>query len=288
MCGRYTLTVPAEVVAEMFGVDAPLDDDVRLYGPRYNVAPTQDVPVIRAADLRSRARAERETAAGAGEGGGEGPPRRRLDLLRWGLVPWWADDPSIGNKMINARAESAADRPAYRESFRGRRCLVVADGFYEWAAEPGGKQPFWIHAPDGRPFAFAGLWSRWRQGGGPPLETFTILTRDAAPGLRHLHDRMPVILDPADHDLWLDPANDDPEALAAAIDRARADFATRRVDRRVNRPENDGPELLRERPPGPAGEPPGDSPAASGAAPVQRSLFEGAALAGVTGRGDED
>jgi len=280
VCGRYTLTVPAEVVAEVFGVDAPLDDDVRLYGPRFNVAPTQDVPVIRAGDLRRA----RETADGAGETRDERGPRRRLDLLRWGLVPWWADDPSIGTRMINARSESAADSPAYRESFRNRRCLVAADGFYEWASERGGRQPYWVHAPHGSPFAFAGLWSRWRQGGGEPLETFTILTRDAAPGIRHLHDRMPVILDPADHDLWLDPANDDPAALAAAVERARVDLATRRVDRRVNRPENDGPELLRERPPGPDD----DVAGAAGSRPVQRSLFEGAALAKEGDRGDED
>lgn len=284
MCGRYTLTVPAEVVAEVFGVDAPLDDDVRLYGPRFNVAPTQDVPVIRAGDAGALPRAPRESAAAGEAERPAGGPRRRLDLLRWGLVPWWADDPSIGNRMINARSESAADSSAYRDSFRSRRCLVVADGFYEWAAEPGGKQPYWVHAPDGRPFAFAGLWSRWRRGGGEPLETFTILTRDAAPGIRHLHDRMPVILDPADHDLWLDPANDDPEALAAAVERARVDLATRRVDRRVNRPENDGPELLRERPPGPDDEAAG----AAGSEPVQRSLFEGAALAKEGDRGDED
>ena len=284
MCGRYTLTVPAEVVAEVFGVDAPLDDDVRLYGPRFNVAPTQDVPVIRAVDLRRARETAAEGAVGPEE---EGSPRRRLDLLRWGLVPWWADDSSIGNRMINARAESVADKPAYRDSFRSRRCLVVADGFYEWASEPGGKQPYWIHAPDGRPFAFAGLWSRWRKGCGDPLETFIILTRDAAPGIRHLHDRMPVILDPADHDLWLDPSNDDPEALAAAVERARTDLATRRVDRRVNRPENDGPELLRERPPEPAGETPDEAPGEAGAEPLQRSLFEGAAIAGVVERDDD-
>lgn len=276
MCGRYTLTVPTEVVAELFGVNAPLDDDVRLFEPRYNVAPTQDVPVIRAAD----AGRTRETAAAVAGDEPAAAPRRRLDLLRWGLVPWWADDPSVGNRMINARAESAPDKPAYRDSFRSRRCLVAADGFYEWAAETGGKQPYWIHAPDGRPFAFAGLWSRWRKGGGDPLETFTILTRDAAPGIRHLHDRMPVILDPADHDLWLDPANDDPAALAAAIERARTDFSTRRVDRRVNRPENDAPELLLERPPEPEPAASGGPLGEGGGEPVQRSLFEGAALAG--------
>lgn len=226
MCGRYTLTVPADQIAEVFelpGMPAG-------YHPRYNIAPTQDAPVIRVL----------EEAGGA----------RRCDLLRWGLVPFWADDPAIGNKLINARAESAATKPSFRDGFRKRRCLVVTDGFYEWRKEGGGKQPYWIHRPDGRPFAFAGLWSRWDKGTGegqPPLETFTILTRDALPEVAEIHPRMPVILAREDHDAWLDPGVQDPDLLAPLLQRpVGSGLELRRVSRRVNSPANDDPEVLQE------------------------------------------
>jgi putative SOS response-associated peptidase YedK len=159
-------------------------------------------------------------------------------------VPYWADDPSIGNRMINCRAETAAEKPAYRDHFRRHRCLVVADGFYEWRAEAGGKQPYWIHRPDGRPFAFAGLWSRWRGGKEQDvkLDTFTIVTVDAAPSLRDLHDRMPAILDPADWAAWLDPRIERPADVHALLARAEgATLATRRVSRRVNKADEEGP-----------------------------------------------
>ncbi|HEX2163312.1 MAG TPA: SOS response-associated peptidase [Thermoanaerobaculia bacterium] len=220
MCGRYTLTVPAEVVAELFALD-----EVPELAPRYNIAPTQEAPVIRL-DPRPD------------------PPRRRLHLLRWGLVPYWADDPSIGNRMINCRVETAAEKPAYREVFRRHRCLVVADGFYEWKKDPGGKQPFWAHRPDGRPFAFAGLWSRWRHGGGR-LDTYTILTTEPSPHLAPLHDRMPAILDPADWSAWLDPEVSDPVELRAMIARADGrDLALRPVGRQVNTASYDEPDCV--------------------------------------------
>jgi putative SOS response-associated peptidase YedK len=224
MCGRYTLSTPAEVIAELFELD-----EVPALEPRYNIAPTQEAPVVR---LDPR-----------------GPtPRRRLHLLRWGLVPWWADDPTIGNRMINARAESAAEKRAFADHLRRHRCLVVADGFYEWRKEEGGKQPYWIHRPDGRPFAFAGLWSRWRPrdepAGGEKLDTFTILTVDAAPAVRPLHDRMPAILDPADWSAWLDPARDDPAAAQALLARADGGLTLRRVGRRVNKPDHDAPDCI--------------------------------------------
>ena len=179
---------------------------------------------------------------------------RELVMLRWGLVPFWAKDPGIGNKMINARAETAHEKPAFRNSFTKRRCLVVTDGFYEWKKEAEGKQPYWIHRPDGRPFAFAGLWSRWDGGkdgelaeGEEPLETFTILTCPALPELREVHHRMPVILAREDQDGWLDPANHDRDALAAMLRRpVGSGLELRRVSRRVNSPANDTPDLLRE------------------------------------------
>jgi putative SOS response-associated peptidase YedK len=221
MCGRYTLSAPAEVVAELFELA-----EVPALERRYNIAPTQEAPVVRLAR----------------DGG------RRLHLLRWGLVPYWADDPSIGSRMINCRAESAAEKPAYRDHFRRHRCLVVADGFYEWRAEAGGKQPYWIHRPDGEPFAYAGLWSRWDKAG-EPLDTFTILTRDAHPEIAAIHPRMPVVVARDDWAAWLDPALTDREPLADLLRRSTgAGLVTRRVSRRVNSPAHDVPEVLREEP----------------------------------------
>jgi putative SOS response-associated peptidase YedK len=220
MCGRYTLTSSPATVATVFDLDVVPD-----YLPRYNVCPTQEAPVVRVLE------------PGAG---------RRLDLVRWGLVPFWADDPSIGNRMINARAETAADKPAFRDAFRRRRCLVVSDGFYEWKKEAAGKQPYWIHRPDGRPFAYAGLWSRWDKAG-EPLDTFTILTRDAHPDVAAVHDRMPVVLERDAWTPWLDPSLGDKEALGDLLRRSTgAGLAMRRVSRRVNSPANDVPEVLEE------------------------------------------
>ncbi|MCA1688486.1 MAG: SOS response-associated peptidase, partial [Actinobacteria bacterium] len=146
MCGRYTLKTPVEKLAEVFGLD---DASVRL-PPNYNVAPTQEVAAVLA------------------EGG-----ERRLELLRWGLIPSWADDPGIGSRMINARSETAPEKPSFRRAFRERRCLVPADGFYEWKRTNGSKQPYYIHMKEGRPFAFAGLWESWTDDGGPEIRSCT-------------------------------------------------------------------------------------------------------------------
>lgn len=165
--------------------------------PRWNIAPTQDVAAVR-----------------LGEDGA-----RHLDLLRWGLVPHWADDPAIGNRMINARGESVADKPAFRSAFRQRRCLVPADGFYEWKAAGKRKQPHLIRRRDGRPLAFAGLWERWPGPKGAPLpqplETVTIVTTAAAGLIADLHERMPVMLEPEHWGLWLDPRT--PLAMVEAL-----------------------------------------------------------------------
>ncbi len=181
------ITSPVEAIRALFGVEERPN-----LPPRHNVAPTQSVPVVRL------------TA------GGEG---RELVLVRWGLIPHWAKDPSIGNRLINARAESVADKPSFRDAFRRRRCLVVADGFYEWQKLGTRKQPFLIRLKNREPFAFAGLWSRWRTPEGGDLDTCTIITTDANPLLAPIHDRMPVILAPADHACWLDPAAGDPRPL---------------------------------------------------------------------------
>ncbi len=187
--------------------------------PRYNIAPSQEVAAIRSV-------ATTETAA-----------RRELAWLQWGFIPRWARDP-VG-RPINARSETVSEKPSFRESFLDRRCLIVADGFYEWRKEGSFKQPYWIRLADGAPFAFAGLWDNWRAPGGEPLDTCTILTTEANERLRPLHDRMPVILDRGHHEAWLAVSN--PAADLQGLMRPLAsDLVTyRAVSRRVNRPEYD-------------------------------------------------
>ena len=188
----------------------------------YNVTPRAEVPVV---------------AESKGE--------RVLDLVRWGLIPSWAKDMKIGDRMINARAESVADKPAFREAFRSRRCLVLADGFYEWqAGGPYGKTPHYIRSPDRKPFAFAGLWERWRAPDGAVLETCAIVTTDANERVRELHDRMPVVLAPEHHDLWLDAATDRERLLALLVPAPASRLETFAVSTVVNRPENEGPECV--------------------------------------------
>ena len=169
MCGRFTLTVELGEVAEAFS--AEVSPSWAGHGPRYNVAPTEVVPVVIAA-----------------------PAGRRAGPMRWGLVPPWAAGPRAGATLINARSETAATLPAFRESFRARRCLVPADGFYEWEKRADGKRPYWIRRPGSALFAMAGIWRRRRGDGDAPLATFAILTRDAPASTRWLHDRAPVIL----------------------------------------------------------------------------------------------
>lgn len=191
MCGRFTLTSTPEQLAQCFGLDEPPQA-----APRYNIAPGQDVLAIRV---------DAETS------------RRVAVHPRWGLVPSWAKDAAIGARMINARAETVAEKPAFRGAFRARRCLVPADGFYEWATRHGRKQAHYIGLRDGAPFGFAGLWEHWVDPSGGALESCTLLTRDAIESIRAIHSRMPVILDPAAYEAWLDPALDDPALLAALL-----------------------------------------------------------------------
>jgi putative SOS response-associated peptidase YedK len=226
MCGRYTLSSPVEVVADLFEIAFPNRGMEQLplpeIHPRYNLAPTQEAPF---ALVRER-----------------GAPRT-LALLHWGLIPYWAKAASIGNRMINARAEGVADKPAYSLSFKKKRCLIPADGFYEWKKEGKGKQPYLIRRRDHRPFAFAGLWSAWRNPVGGLVETFTILTTAANSAIKDLHDRMPVILDRKDFSLWLDPKVDDREKLQALLKPSPdADLETVPVSKAVNNPAHDGPD----------------------------------------------
>lgn len=219
MCGRYLLSTPAEKIAAAFGVNRTLPPLVA----RYNIAPTQMIPIIRAED------------------GG-----RALAMVRWGLVPFWAEDPSIGNRLINARAETAASKPAFRAAFERRRCLVPADGFYEWKKiAPKAKQPILIRPADHGPMAMAGLWERWRpkNGEGEPIESCTILTCGPNELIADIHDRMPVILEPHEYDRWLDPEATDAAGLAELLDPYPAELLEAYpVSRRINSPGHEGPE----------------------------------------------
>ncbi|KPK60829.1 MAG: hypothetical protein AMJ59_04305 [Gammaproteobacteria bacterium SG8_31] len=217
MCGRFAFYSPAEAVSRLFSAEAETD-----LVPRYNIAPTQSAPVVRRDE--------------------EGV--RRLSLLRWGLIPFWAKDPSIGSRMINARAETVATKPAFRQAYRKRRCLVLADGFYEWQKVGSGKIPWYIWHGAGAPFAMAGLWESWRGRDDTPLETCTILTTAAGASLAAIHHRMPVVLDSEGVETWLDPEPDGAR-LAAIPERARlAPMEARKVSRRVNSPANEGADLI--------------------------------------------
>lgn len=187
MCGRFTLFGADTLLSREFGVSGfpPLT-------PRYNIAPSQPVAAVRA------------TPAGGG---------RELALLRWGLIPSWSKDPAIGNRLINARSETAREKPSFRNAFRRRRCLIPSSGFYEWQRRERGKQPYFVRMRDGRLFAFAGLWDRWESPDGGAVETCTILTTSANAVLAPIHDRMPVILPKAMWEIWLDPTNQNIEML---------------------------------------------------------------------------
>lgn len=219
MCGRFAFFSAHEAVARLFGVpDAPAIE------PRWNIAPTQYVPVVRTDN------------AGV----------RRLAMLYWGLVPSWAKEKAIGARMINARSETAREKPSFRAAYRKRRCLVLASGYYEWQKLPAGKQPWFITQVGGEPFGMAGLWETWvEKPGEPPLESCTILTSAPSETLARIHDRMPVILGAADHARWLDPRLDDGDAVDALLrEHARAHMQASPVSRRVNNARNEGEQLV--------------------------------------------
>ncbi len=211
MCGRYSLT-KAEELSSFFEIDERPE-----ILPRYNIAPTQDALVVRQDRMG----------------------RRRLIRMMWGLVPHWAKQPQPG-RHINARSETAAVRPAFRDPFRWRRCLVPADGFYEWKHQNGRKQPYHFRLPDGGLFAFAGLWDRWKDRA-KTLHSFTILTTDANQVVRPIHDRMPVILPPRAYPLWLDAAAG-PDDVSDLLEPFAETLVSVAVSTLVNSPNNDGPE----------------------------------------------
>lgn len=219
MCGRFSLRMTLAEVSRSFEASA---DAIEEWSPRFNIAPSQDVVAAR--------------LTGAG---------RELVLLQWGLVPSWYDDPATGGRFINARAESAHIKPTFRDAFWNRRCLVGADGFYEWRSVDGAKQPYYIRRIDGRPFGFAGLWERWKRGPRDAIESCTILTTRPNEVVEPLHDRMPVIVSPEDYDRWLNPRSADLEELEAILQPCPADEITAYpVSRLVNDPANDSPACI--------------------------------------------
>ncbi len=216
MCGRYTLTTPLEALRRLF--DFPQSPN---FAPLYNVAPTMAVPIVR--------HAQGET---------------ELTLMRWGLVPSWAKDISFGARAINARAETVATKPAFREAYVARRCLVPADGYYEWRAEGGVRQPYRMTLPDGGAMGFAGLWERWRPHGamGQSTDTvisFTIVTVAARGPAAEIHDRMPLVVEPNDFDVWLGEGQLGPRDGARLLAPRTIGFTLTRVSTRVNNARND-------------------------------------------------
>ncbi len=217
MCGRYRLSRRKQLVEEYF--DSAGEED---WKPRYNVAPTQPVPIIRQNSKE---------------------PRRETSLFRWGLVPWWAKDSSGAAGMINARLETAATKPAFRDAFKLRRCLIPADGFYEWRKSGKEKQPYCFEVRDGELFAFAGIWGRWKDPSGQILETCSILTTTPNALTAVVHDRMPVILDSDNYDLWLDPRMKDVTAVTEMLKPYDARFMRSfPVSNRINHAANDDEE----------------------------------------------
>lgn len=217
MCGRYAFYSPAEAVIRLFETTLPLPIEAR-----YNIAPTQFVPVIREAT----------------------PAGRQLAMLHWGLVPAWAKDKAIGNRMINARAETLAEKPSFRRAFSQRRCLVLASGFYEWRSEEPGKRAYFISRLDGEPFAMAGLWETWRKDE-ETLESCTIITTAANEFMRPLHHRMPAILPPGLCGPWLDTAGVNTGQAAELLHSPEdGQLQAWPVGKAVNNPRNQGPELI--------------------------------------------
>ena len=228
MCGRYTSTSTSDQVAAFFAAEEVKTEELPL---RYNVAPSQQVYAI----------AERRH--------GDDQPQRQLGSFRWGLVPSWAKDPSIGNRMINARAETLSSRNAYKRALVRHRCIIPADAFYEWQVrELGGKRqkaPYVIRHRDGSPLAFAGLWEVWHDAEDQPLRTCVIITTEANRLLAPIHDRMPVVLPPDAWDEWLDPENQDVTRLQKLLVPAPAkEFEAYEISTLVNNVRHEGPELI--------------------------------------------
>lgn len=217
MCGRFRLGKGREAIKKYFGAETDVE-----WEPRYNVAPGQNVATVR------------QDAS---------TPVRHLSLMRWGLIPFWAKEAAIGYKMINARSETIAEKPAFREALKSRRCLIPADGFYEWKKLEKTKQPYCFSVGDEGIFAFAGIWDRWKSPEGQIIETCSILTTSANELVRDVHDRMPVILPPEAFDLWLDPGFTNRDGVLELLKPIAASAMKKHpVSTRVNSVKNDDPE----------------------------------------------
>jgi putative SOS response-associated peptidase YedK len=221
MCGRFVSSTPPDQLARYFGAEAPPAE--RLQEANYNVAPTQAIYTVYESD-----------------------GTRKLDTFHWGLVPFWAKDPKIGNRMINARAETLAEKNAYKSPFKKRRCIIPADGFYEWEPKEAGRTPHWVFRADGYPMAFAGIWSTWKDPStGELVRTCAIITTKAEGSIGKIHARMPVILDPSVWDAWLDRDLTDASEAERLLQPVPSDLLMERaVSTRVNNVRNDGPELI--------------------------------------------
>ena len=219
MCGRFALTISPLALAKLFQLD-----EVPELEPRYNIAPSQAVAAV----VKGREDAQ-----------------RILKMMQWGLIPFWAKDSSIGSRMINARSETVAEKPSFRAAFRRRRCLVLADGFYEWQKLDGAKQPFYVTLQDREAFAFAGLWERWEGSENGVVESCTLLTCEPNDLLHPIHNRMPVILNPEDYSLWLDSGFQEAERLQALLcPYPSGRMQAYAVSRYVNSPRHEGPECI--------------------------------------------
>jgi len=217
MCGRYTETLAKPEIISRFQVAKDYFQDFKT---SYNIAPTQTVPVVTRDNLNE------------------------LHGFRWGLIPSWAKDSSIGNHMINARAETITEKMSFKIPFKWRRCLIPADGFYEWKKAESGKTPMYIHRTDRAPFAFAGLWSSWAEPGGEEICSCTIITTEANRVMQPIHDRMPVILKKEDETLWLNSNTEEKQLLDMLRPAGEGDLLAHEVSKKVNDPGNDYPELL--------------------------------------------
>ncbi|MFO7543457.1 MAG: SOS response-associated peptidase [Thiobacillus sp.] len=221
MCGRFALKTPASQLASHFKLDEAVE-----VAPRYNIAPGTDIPTIRHSP--------------------EG--KRVMHLLRWGLVPHWAKDPSISNKLSNARGETVAEKPSFRDAFKRRRCLVPADGFYEWKAEGKLKQPYYFSMKDGAPFALGGVWESWRAPNGDVLRTCCLITTEPNEIMLPVHDRMPVIVSPENYEQWLTGEPADAQSLIKPY--PVEDMQAWAVSRRVSRSGEEGDDLVKPADPG--------------------------------------
>jgi putative SOS response-associated peptidase YedK len=235
MCGRYTLTSAPEAIRALFRYAEQPN-----FPPRYNVAPTQPIPIVRMVN-----------------------GKRKFALVRWGFLPSWVKDPKAFTLLINARGESVIDKPAFRAAMKRRRCLIPADGFYEWQKAGDRKRPYFIRARGGGPFAFAGLWETWTGPNGEELETAAIVTTNANRTLAPIHERMPVVLPPEAFDLWLNCAEVDAETAAALIAPCAGDvLEPYEISTTVNRVANDNPQLIEPLAAGATPEPAPPKPAA--------------------------